>query len=237
MEALEERISELQGQLSESELDIVQVCPGKSSLSGADCNGVSCIATTFVRSLTLSVPRPHADERAAQWLVALQRDMHAHPCNSCDRCRKPAGLQTEGEGRHSVVWGCCGPVMCSVAVHAFAQWLGPSWSPLPSGLHPQTWVSSARLSLSALAVFKFSAFISSAHVPGFAESQTKAELTTLTNYLRDPETLAVRARRQLRDSPWQKPVKAELEVRCVTAGPCSRAQHFAASATKGQTLS
>ena len=42
--------------------------------------------------------------------------------------------------------------------------------------------------------------------------QTKAELTTLTNYLRDPAELAARSRRHLRDSPWQKPVKAELEV-------------------------
>ena len=42
--------------------------------------------------------------------------------------------------------------------------------------------------------------------------QTKAELTALTNYLGDPAALDARSRRQLQKSPWQKPVKAELEV-------------------------
>ena len=44
--------------------------------------------------------------------------------------------------------------------------------------------------------------------------QTKAELATLTNYLRDPGALAARHRRQRRDSPWLRPVGAELEERC-----------------------
>ena len=50
-------------------------------------------------------------------------------------------------------------------------------------------------------------------IPVFAALQTKAELTTLTNYLADSGTLAARSRRQQRGSPWQRPVNAELEVR------------------------